>query len=472
MCACFLLFGVFMFLGVNRAVQSVLGTIISHPELIDYAKVKFKPSDLYDPALKSIYKALLELDELKIGVDRATVESRLDAHITDEIWTMVTRSNDFSMFEDHLHVIGDDLLKRKLVRICQETISSQIDNKSVPADILLAKHHSEINILGGESVSDDGAQSYSELIPDLLSDMKERIISGDKLTGLSTGYDDLDEYTSGFVGGDLIIVAARPSMGKTAISMNMAEAMAKEGGRVLVFSMEMPKKQLLARSVASIGSIELGHLKSGQLSELEAGQLNNAIEKLNNYEILIDDTGSLTSSQLRLRSLKAHREKPLSAIYVDYLQLMSAADTKADKKADQIGYISRQLKLLAKELNVPIIALSQLNRELEKRADKRPINSDLRDSGAIEQDADIILFVYRDEVYNEDSPDKGFAELIIGKQRNGALGTVRLKFEGRYARFKNIPKITKVAEMNDLGLGFASNNQGYQHVNGDEEYVM
>jgi replicative DNA helicase len=258
------------------------------------------------------------------------------------------------------------------------------------------------------------------------------------ITGAATGFTDFDALTSGLQPADLIIIAGRPSMGKTTIAMNIAENIAINGGKpVAVFSMEMPGDALAMRMMSSLGRIDQSKVRTGKLEDDEWPRLTSAMNLLAETKLFIDDTPALSPSEVRARARRLVREQgPLGLVVLDYLQLMQSPSS-GDNRVNQISDISRSLKALAKELEVPVIALSQLNRNLESRPNKRPIMSDLRESGAIEQDADLIVFVYRDEVYNEDSPDKGTAEVIIGKQRNGPLGTVRLTFLGQYTRFEN-----------------------------------
>jgi replicative DNA helicase len=258
------------------------------------------------------------------------------------------------------------------------------------------------------------------------------------ITGVSTGFADFDEMTSGLQASDLIIVAGRPSMGKTTYAMNIAEHVAiKENVPVAVFSMEMPKEQLAMRMMSSLGRIDQHRVRTGKLEEEEWPRMISAISILGETQLFIDDTPALSPTEVRARCRRLAREHgQLGLVVLDYLQLMQTSGGGENRVAE-ISEISRSLKALAKELNVPVIALSQLNRNLEQRPNKRPVPSDLRESGSIEQDADIIVFIYRDEVYHPDSPDKGTAEIIIAKQRNGPIGTVRVTFLGQYTRFEN-----------------------------------
>ncbi|MBU6494104.1 MAG: replicative DNA helicase, partial [Burkholderiales bacterium] len=296
------------------------------------------------------------------------------------------------------------------------------------------------------AIAEEGArgnQGFLELQP-LLAQVVERIDelyhseNQNDVTGVPTGFTDLDRMTSGLQGGDLVIVAGRPSMGKTTFSMNIGEHIAvEEGLPVAVFSMEMPGTQLAMRMLGSVGRLDQHRLRTGRLTDEDWPKLTHAMQKMNDTQLFVDETPALNPMELRARARRLARQcGKLGLIIIDYLQLMSGSSS-GENRATEISEISRSLKALAKELNVPVIALSQLNRGLEQRPNKRPVMSDLRESGAIEQDADVILFIYRDEVYNPDSPDKGTAEIIIGKQRNGPIGTVRLTFIGAYTKFDN-----------------------------------
>ncbi|HSS66738.1 MAG TPA: replicative DNA helicase, partial [Gammaproteobacteria bacterium] len=292
-------------------------------------------------------------------------------------------------------------------------------------------------------IAERGARAGGVFSPirEVLVDVMDRIDtlyhSETALTGVATGFNDLDQKTSGLQPSDLIIVAGRPSMGKTAFAMNVVEQAAiKEKLAVAVFSMEMPAEQLTMRMLSSLGRIDQHKVRTGKLGDDDWPRLTSALELLNSTEIYIDDTPALTPTDLRARCRRLKREKNLGLVVVDYLQLMQVPGTK-ENRATEISEISRGLKALAKEIRVPLVALSQLNRSLEQRQDKRPVMSDLRESGAIEQDADVILFIYRDEVYHEDSKDKGKAEIIIGKQRNGPIGKVTLTFLGQHTRFES-----------------------------------
>ncbi|MGE0384727.1 MAG: replicative DNA helicase [Gammaproteobacteria bacterium] len=293
-------------------------------------------------------------------------------------------------------------------------------------------------------IADRHARSHNRIhgIKELLLKAVDRIDTlfeqGSSITGVPTGYYEFDDKTSGLQRGDLIIVAGRPSMGKTAFALNIAQHAAIQGSLpAVVFSMEMPGEQLAMRMISSLGRIDQHKVRTGKLGDDDWPRLTSAVTILSEAKMFIDDTPALTPSELRARCRRIAREHGLGLVVVDYLQLMQVQGTK-ENRATEISEVSRSLKAIARELEVPVIALSQLNRSLEQRQDKRPQMSDLRESGAIEQDADLIVFIYRDEVYNENSEDKGVAEIIIGKQRNGPIGKVRLAFLGQYTTFENL----------------------------------
>jgi replicative DNA helicase len=295
-------------------------------------------------------------------------------------------------------------------------------------------------------ISEEGARGKVgfQSLQDILSQVVQQVESlvenggGDGVTGVPTGFMDLDQMTSGLQPGDLVIVAGRPSMGKTAFSLNIAEHVAiNQGLPVAVFSMEMGASQLVMRMLCSVGRIDQQKVRTGRLADEDWMRLMSTMQKMQDAQLFIDETPGLNPLELRARARRLARQYgQMGLVVVDYLQLMSSSK-EGENRATEISEISRSLKALAKELKCPVIALSQLNRSLEQRPDKRPVMSDLRESGAIEQDADVILFIYRDEVYDADSKDKGYAEIIIGKQRNGPIGRVRLTFVGQHTRFEN-----------------------------------
>lgn len=338
----------------------------------------------------------------------------------------------------YARIVRERAVLRGLIAVGSAITESAFNTEGRSAADLM--DHAEQRVF---EIAERGARAGGGFAPvrEVLVNVMDRIDtlyhSEASLTGVSTGFNDLDNKTSGLQPSDLIIIAGRPSMGKTAFAMNIVEQAAiKEKLAVGVFSMEMPAEQLTMRMLSSLGRIDQHKVRTGKLADDDWPRLTSALELLNTTEIYIDDTPAMTPTELRARCRRLKREKNLGLVVVDYLQLMEVPGSK-ENRATEISEISRGLKALAKEIRVPLVALSQLNRSLEQRQDKRPVMSDLRESGAIEQDADVILFIYRDEVYNEDSKQKGKAEIIIGKQRNGPIGKVTLTFLGQHTRFEN-----------------------------------
>jgi replicative DNA helicase len=342
----------------------------------------------------------------------------------------------------YAEIVRERSILRKLVAASDDIATAAFNTQGRAVDKILDEAEQKIFNIGEEgSRMKQGFQSMDTLVVDLLDRVSEMADNPNDITGVPTGFYDLDRMTSGLQPGDLVVLAARPSMGKTAFAVNIAEHVAlNEGLPVAVFSMEMGASQLAVRIVGSIGRVDQGHLRTGKLTDDEWPRLTEAIERLRTVSLHIDETPGLTPSELRANSRRLARQcGKLGLIVVDYLQLMSGSSgSDGDNRATELGEISRGLKMLAKELQCPVIALSQLNRGVEQRTDKRPMMSDLRESGAIEQDADIIMFIYRDDYYNKDSKDPGVAEIIIGKQRNGPTGTVRLAFLKPLTRFESL----------------------------------
>jgi len=282
-----------------------------------------------------------------------------------------------------------------------------------------------------------GFRPLKNILPDAVDRIDILHQSGGDITGISTGYNEFDKLTAGLQAGDLIVVAGRPSMGKTTLAVNIAEN-AAIGARVptAIFSMEMPSQQLAFRMISSLGRVDQTHLRTGKFPDEDWSRINTAVQLMSDAPIFIDDSASLSPTEIRARARRLKREHGLGLIVVDYLQLMQVHGS-TENRATEISEISRSLKALAKELELPIIALSQLNRSVEQRTDKRPVMSDLRESGAIEQDADLIVFIYREEVYNQETPRKGVADISIAKQRNGPIGDFPLTFVGRFTKFEN-----------------------------------
>ena len=402
--------------------------------------------DFYRRDHKLIFRAIAELAEHQDPFDVITLSEWLESQNELEnagglayLGTLVKDTPSAANILAYANIVRDRSILRQLIHVGTEISDSAfVTDGRETSELLENAERNVFKIAEQRQRGQGGFSTIKNLLAKAVDKIELLYEQDGEITGASTGFNDLDEKTSGLQPADLIIVAGRPSMGKTTIAMNMAENVAlKSGLPVAVFSMEMPGEALAMRMMSSLGRIDQHKVRTGKLDDDDWPRLTSAINLLAETKLFIDDTPALTPTEVRSRARRLTREHgQLGLIVLDYLQLMQSPSS-GDNRVQQISDISRGLKALAKELNVPVIALSQLNRNLEQRPNKRPVMSDLRESGAIEQDADLILFVYRDEVYNEDSPDKGIAEVIIGKQRNGPLGTVRLTFLGQYTRFEN-----------------------------------
>jgi len=342
----------------------------------------------------------------------------------------------------YAEIVRDRSILRKLVAASDEIATTAFNTKGRPVSEIVDESEQKIFNIGEQGKRNSGGfQAMDTLVVKLLDRVQEMADNPNDVTGVPSGFYDLDRMTAGLQAGDLIVLAARPSMGKTALAINIAEHVAlNEGLPVAVFSMEMGAAQLAVRIVGSIGRIDQGHLRTGKLTDEEWPRLSEAIEKLRTISLHIDESAGLTSGDLRSSARRLSRQcGQLGLIVVDYLQLMSGNGSDGENRATELGEISRGLKMLARELKCPVIALSQLNRSVEQRPDKRPMMSDLRESGAIEQDADIIMFIYRDEYYTKEAcKEPGVAEIIIAKQRNGPTGTVKLAFLRNITKFESL----------------------------------
>jgi replicative DNA helicase len=434
-----------------EAEQSVLGGLLLEASALDKISDLMTDEDFYRQEHRLIFRQIVRLSEQAKPVDVITVAEALE--ISGELdkvgglpylGSLAQNVPSAANIRRYGEIVRERSIMRKLAEVGSDIASSAYNPTGRDAAQLLDEAESKVFEIA--EAGSKGQQGFVPM-PPLLSQVVERIETlyardnPSDITGTATGFTDLDRKTSGLHPGDLIIIAGRPSMGKTALAINIAENVAMDSNKpVAIFSMEMGASQLVMRMIGSVGKLNQQDLRTGKLQDDDWGRLTHALGKLNDAPIHIDESAALSSLDLRARSRRLHRQNNgLGLIVVDYLQLMSSNAGKAsENRATEISEISRSLKALAKELQVPVIALSQLNRSLEQRTDKRPVMSDLRESGAIEQDADLILFIYRDEVYNPDSPQQGKAEIIIGKQRNGPIGKVELVFRGEYTRFDNL----------------------------------
>lgn len=433
-----------------EAEQSVLGGILLDTTAWDKITDLVSEQDFYRYEHRLIYRHIAKLTEQAKPVDVITVAESLESNSELEkaggltyLGSLAQNVPSAANIRRYAEIVRERAIMRKLAEVGTEIATSAYNPGGRNAGQLLDEAESRVFEIA--EAGERGNKGFVA-IPPLLTQVVARIETlygrdnASDVTGIATGFTDLDSMTSGLQPGDLVIVAGRPSMGKTAFSINIAEHVALEVNKpVAIFSMEMGGTQLAMRMIGSVGRLNQHTLRTGKLEDEDWSRMTHALGRLNDAPIFIDETAALNSLELRSRARRLHRQNDgLGLIVIDYLQLMSSPASKgSENRATEISEISRSLKALAKELHVPVIALSQLNRSLEQRPNKRPVMSDLRESGAIEQDADLILFIYRDEVYNPDSPDKGKAEIIIGKQRNGPIGKVELTFRGEYTRFEN-----------------------------------
>ena len=434
-----------------EAESSVLGGLLLDNAAWDRVGDLLNDSDFYRYEHRLIYSAMTTLINASKPADVITVYEQLQNLGKSEEVGGLSYLNSLAQYvpsasniRRYAEIVRERAILRKLVSVSDEIATNAFNTQGRPVATIVDEAEQKIFNIGEEgSRMKQGFQSMDTLVVDLLDRVQEMADNPNDITGVPTGFYDLDRMTSGFQAGDLVVLAARPSMGKTALAINIAEHVAlNEGLPVAVFSMEMGAAQLAVRVVGSIGRIDQTHLRTGKLSDEEWPRLTEAIEKLRTVSLHIDESAGLNSSELRVNARRLARKcGKLGLIVVDYLQLMSGSGGggNGENRATELGEISRGLKMLAKELQCPVIALSQLNRSVETRTDKRPMMSDLRESGAIEQDADIIMFIYRDDYYTKElSKEPGVAEIIIAKQRNGPTGTVKLAFLKPITKFESL----------------------------------
>lgn len=432
-----------------EAEQSVLGGLMLDNETWDKISDLVIEGDFYRRDHRLIFRSIEALADKGSPFDVVTLSEWLESNDLLEnagglayLGTLANNTPSVSNIMAYAKIVRERSVLRQLISVGHKISTSCYETEGRSSEELLDDAEKLVF-----QIAEQGERGRREFtaIKDLLVKAVDRIDmlfqQDSPITGVATGFSQFDEMTSGLQASDLVIVAGRPSMGKTTFAMNIAEhASVKCQIPVAVFSMEMPGEQLAMRMLSSLGRIDQHKVRTGKLGDDDWPKLTHAVGQLAEAPLFIDDTPALTPTELRSRARRLMREHGLGLIVIDYLQLMQVRGT-SENRTNEISEISRSLKSLAKELNVPIIALSQLNRSLEQRPNKRPVMSDLRESGAIEQDADVITFIYRDEVYNEDSPEKGIAEIIIGKQRNGPIGTARMTFIGQYTRFENYTNI-------------------------------
>ncbi len=438
----------------NEAEQAVLGSILQNNTNWDVVSERVSEADFYTYPHRLIFQEIDRLFKANKPVDILTLDEALkNKKLQDQVGgfaylaELANNTPRLANIKAYADIVRDNAILRELLAASHSIAEQCYAPEGQDVKEILDKAETKVfEIAEKRTTSDEGPENIVPILGKTIDRIealyKQYGENGEGMgdltvTGLDTGFKDLNRKTAGLQPSDLIIIAARPSMGKTTFAMNLCQNIAfSQDKPVLVFSLEMPAEQIMMRMLAGLSRVHQQNLRTGKLSTEDFAKLSQSIEIVNNSpNLYIDDSSGLTPSELRARARRVYREHGgLSMIMVDYLQLMRVPGY-ADNRTLEIAEISRSLKALAKELEVPVVALSQLNRSLETRQDKRPVNSDLRESGAIEQDADLIMFIYRDEVYNPDSEDKGIAEIIIGKQRNGPIGSIKLSFLGEYSLF-------------------------------------
>jgi replicative DNA helicase len=430
-----------------EAEQSVLGSMLIAPDTWDKVAEIIVEEDFYNRSHQTIFRAIIRLLAISKPVDLITVSEELENHNELEeaggfayLGELAKNTPSSANVVAYSEIIRERAVTRQLIGVAHEIAEIGYNPEGRDStDILDLAESKVFEIAEKRTGANEGPQNVESVLGKTIDRLEALIKTNKEVTGVSSGYTDLDKKTSGLQPSDLIIVAARPSMGKTTFAMNLCEnAMLMEEKPVLVFSLEMPAEQIMMRMLASLSRVDQTKIRTAQLDDEDWARISNTMAMLKDKDnLFVDDSSGLTPMEVRTRARKLARDRGgISMIMVDYLQLMMVPSL-SDNRTLEIAEISRSLKALAKELKVPVVALSQLNRGLEQRADKRPINSDLRESGSIEQDADLIMFIYRDEVYNENTELKGVSEIILGKQRNGPIGTIRLTFQGQFSRFDN-----------------------------------
>jgi len=426
------------------AEKAVIGGLLLVASAWDKVAGKLAEEDFYLKNHRHIFKGIAHLHENQQACDVVTVSDWLEAHGLSEqsggldyLADLAANTPGASNVEAYAGIVREKSVLRQLIQIGNELAEKAFNPEAQTADELIEEAEKLVFQIREQTLkSQSGFHDIKDVLKEAIENIEELSENDNDITGLPYGWMDLDKKTSGLHRSDLVIVAGRPAMGKTSFAMNIAERAAVKGSSVAIFSMEMAAHQLVMRMFSSLSQIEQGHLKTGKLTDTDWPKLGQSSALLSQSKLFIDDQPALSPNEILSRCRRLKNREGLDLIVIDYLQLMQVKG-KTENRANEISEISRNLKAMAKELDVPVIALSQLNRSLEQRPNKRPVMSDLRESGAIEQDADLIIFIYRDEVYNPDSQDKGKAEIILGKHRNGSIGSVNLTFRGQYTRFDN-----------------------------------
>lgn len=425
-----------------EAEQSVLGGLLVSSEAVERVS-DLLPGDFFTEAHRIIYSRIILMAANRKPIDVVTVADELKnvgeldrvgglGYLAELAGGVFGASN----IGRYASMVIEKRMLRDLLAASGDIHDLATGANGMPARDRIDAAQARLFALSSDGAASSDPVSVSELLGQFVANLQHRVDSGGEITGVASGFTDLDKITNGFQPGDLIIIAGRPSMGKTTLAMNIAERVAISGGVSLVFSLEMSKDQVVERSVCSLGGIDNKKMRAGKLDEEEWDRVTTSVSRLDRVKLLIDDGSSISVAQMMGRARRIKRKAGrLDLVVIDYLQLMGASSAEKQNRNEELSAITRGLKLMARDLGVPVIALSQLSRKVEERTDKRPMMSDLRESGAIEQDADLILMAYRDDYYNPDSPFKGLAEIIIRKHRMGEIGDVKLVFQGQYCRF-------------------------------------
>lgn len=420
--------------------KAILGLAITQNNLINILLEKMRSEYFYDPSNKQIYEAISRLNFANKPVDYATIKEELEKKGGIEsfggeayLYSLLDPSYYSANFETYIDIVREKAILRNLLGFGNEVLSDVYEGKYGSAEII--GHASEKLFGMSDFDAESGLTALSNIVTDTYQHLLEISQNDSSLTGVTTGFKDLDKNLSGLQNSDFILLAARPSVGKTALGINMAVNAAKAGKKVAVFSLEMSKRQITQRIISMLSMVELASIISGNIEDQDWEVLLNKIESVKELDLFIDDTASISLTELRAKSKRKKQEEGLDMIVIDYLQLMTTDAARVENRQQEISNISRGLKALAKELNIPVLALSQLSRKTEERSDKRPMLSDLRESGAIEQDADVVMMLYREDYYDQDTEDQNNIEVIIGKHRNGPTGTVNLYFSKEYTLF-------------------------------------
>ncbi|QDK36133.1 replicative DNA helicase [Bdellovibrio sp. NC01] len=426
------------------AEQSILGGLMLDREALDQIGDLLFAEDFYKPGHQKIYAAIKDLHSKQQPIDIITVTNVLQAEGSMEmvggpeyLISLLDKTISSANISSHAKIVREKALLRKMIMTNSKLIERAYDNDFPDVESFIDQAESEIFKLG-ENKAQTGLVGSMEIVKASIQKIEELYKRKADVTGLGTGFTELDKMTSGLHPGEMTIIAARPSMGKTAFSLNVAQHIAlREKKTIAYFSLEMGKESMMMRMLSAESKVSMGDIRNGKIQDSAWPKLINAASALSEASIFIDDTPGMSPFEIRSRARRLKAEHGLDCIMIDYLQLMSMKQ-KFSSREQEVAEISKNLKSIAKELQIPIIALAQLNRGVEGRADRRPMLSDLRESGSIEQDADVIMMLYRDDYYDKDDPEKaGHAEVIVGKQRNGATGTVKLRFDAKYNRFRD-----------------------------------